>query len=79
MDIIELQSQADKIKHNIEKVIIGKSQVIDLILTSLLAVDIFFLKMYLAQEKQYSPNRWRNHLLLTLNEFNSHRIFFRPI
>ncbi|WMJ89614.1 AAA family ATPase [Anaerocolumna sp. MB42-C2] len=37
MDIIELQSQADKIKHNIEKVIIGKSQVIDLILTSLLA------------------------------------------
>ncbi|WP_202621599.1 AAA family ATPase [Anaerocolumna sedimenticola] len=37
MDILELQSQTDRIKQNIEKVIIGKSQIIDLILTSLLA------------------------------------------
>ncbi|QHQ63709.1 AAA domain-containing protein [Anaerocolumna sedimenticola] len=34
---MELQSQTDRIKQNIEKVIIGKSQIIDLILTSLLA------------------------------------------
>ena len=37
MDLAELQAQTDRIKQNIEKVIIGKSQVMDLILASLLA------------------------------------------
>ena len=44
-------SKASDILDNVSKVIVGKRNVSELVLTSIIAVDMFFLKMFRVQVK----------------------------
>lgn len=59
-----------EIRKNIEKVIIGKSENIDLILTSLLAGGHVLLDDVPGTGKLYFPNLLQNRLMQNLTEFS---------
>lgn len=69
----------DNIKSEIKKVIVGKDEIIEKVLTAILAQGHILLEMFPALEKQALHLLFQRHSDLTANVFSSHRTQCLPM
>ena len=58
MNVGQIKELGERIRNNISKVIVGKEDVIDKVLTALFVRDMFYWKMCLVQVKHHWPSRF---------------------
>ena len=79
MDVQGLKRLVEAIKNNINRVIIGKSDVVELLITALLSNGHVLLEDVPGTERPCWQNLWQSLLMRILKGFSLHRIYFHPI